>query len=98
MISLKELKAKRAEMARGKWGLEENYGDVHAWDGDDDHEVGPVAWSDGSINGMLATHNAADALIDIAEAVLAIEGWTLTDAEHGKRLERLRTALAKVQP
>lgn len=109
MISLSDLKAKRAAMTQGEW---ERIGHTFASPGFD------VGWCTfgRDATGIVATHNAADVLIEIAEAALTFDEATETlrlahfdavdgsgrdlprlNREHSQAKARLRTALAKVR-
>lgn len=87
MISLSDLKRLRAAMTQGEW---ERMGHTFV---SPEYDVGRCdAWSD--VEGIVATHNAADVLIEIAEAALAYRYATWDECNAA--LLRLHAALAKV--
>jgi hypothetical protein len=69
MIKLSELKAARAEMTPGEWTADGEYGSIHA-----NHEACGISSMGRRADavGIVATHNAADVLIEIAEAAKAL--------------------------
>lgn len=105
-VSIRDLKAKRAAMTQGEWRLQLDRNDqqnIHTdslWIALLPHQclTSIEREQERNATGIVATHNAADVLIEIAEAALAIHGQTLTDQEHTERLSRLSAALRKVQP
>lgn len=86
-VSLTDLKAKRSAMSPGEW---ERMGHTFV---SPEYDVGRCdAWADA--DGIVATHAAADVLIEIAEAALAVsEQDCLRDS---KATYALRAALAKI--
>lgn len=76
-ISLSDLKAKRAAMTQGEWvSRPEDAEEGEVYTDDEAYKIivrisrAPVA---ANATGIVATHNAADVLIEIAEAALAYE-------------------------
>lgn len=75
-ISLSDLKAKRAAMTQGEWVSSPEDADDGEVYTDDPYKIivrtgrAPVA---ANATGIVATHNAADVLIGLAEAALAYE-------------------------
>jgi hypothetical protein len=94
-IKLSELRAARATMSTPNGLYANDEGLVYLVDDGISYTVANVR-STTRAAGIVATHNAADALIEIAEAALALRG----ELEYlvGPLSERLRVALSKVQP
>lgn len=125
-ISLSDLKAKRAAMTQGEWkrrpwpefGVDGPEYPVCTVNSDDDRR--PLLNEDKAmcdsedVEGIVATHNAADALIAIVEAAMAYEAAVVTFRASADRDDRpvfeghrhrmnlahdvLTAALAKVRP
>lgn len=109
MISLTDLKAKRAAMTQGEWYVagraiysEDECNPTHdnrvmlAGAASADTERAAINRRDAAQNatGIVATHNAADCLIEIAEAALAYRDAPFEDCNAC--LLRLAEALDKV--
>lgn len=87
-VSLSDLKAKRAAMTQGEW--DDAADGVHLW------QVSPA-----NATGIVATHNAADVLIEIAEAALAYQRPVYNEQDaRDKEVARItmNRALAKIKP
>ena len=87
--SLSALRAARAKMAPGEW--------AGHWK-DELSEIAEAIDHDDDAAGIVATHNAADVLIEIAEAALALVGPSQVNQAHLPEFNALIRALAKVNP
>ncbi len=100
-ISLSALKAARQAMSQGRYVYDVDHGTVEAPEAGPNQFLGKTicemyisnALHNGA--GIVATHNAADVLIEIVEAVQEWRDWNW---RHGAPPIRLLDALAKVKP
>lgn len=101
-VRLRHLEALRSRMSHAPWREdiddEMNYCGVTAAN---TIAVGSEM-SDVDAKGIAATHNAADVLIEIASAALALQGYygnaRHPENLHAERVARLQRALEKVEP
>jgi hypothetical protein len=114
-IKLSELVAARAKMTKAPWKIDDEvrHAEPRVCDGEcgnpdpgSSHvDCGTVIYRDGCCErdsvGIVATHNAADVLIEIAQAALELNDCMNSLGEYegsGYALERFRATIAKVEP
>lgn len=109
-MKLSELVNARAKMTKSPWRIDDEHRmNVRVCDGKcgepdsggSHHHCGTVIYSGDIVErdacGIVATHNAADVLIQIAQAALAVKIGS-PNPDWPKDLERLRLALLKIEP
>lgn len=101
-IKLSELRSSRAVMTPGPWTLDDDTPCIYGGnDTTGTFEVAVISEEaanyDGDAAGIVATHNAADALIELAEAAVA---YRTSDTAQQMRATAVRynAALARFEP
>lgn len=102
VVNLTELAAARARMTQGTWVLDDDTPCIYVGD----VEVVVIADEadnyDGDGPGLVATHNAADVLIEVARAAKALESAQAQWREQGDAtvqfLDAARIALRRARP
>lgn len=102
-FSLTDLRSKRAAMTQGEYEWDDRKDLIRVVGGDSVFDGAPTGHCNSSLmcsaddaTGIVATHNAADLLIEIAEA--ALEWKTAPQYRERSARMRLLEAIAKVTP